>query len=125
MDEPRMNEDQGWCYFRIKLLYHPPSAQDPDPDRITFIAYIQSAMTLHQGLFGSAVNIDILHCQGMECWIRLFRGDKVRVWAALSSWKKDIEDGNRTLSWEVVKVAKSQSKISEDVEDFPNQPVSL
>jgi hypothetical protein len=91
-------------------------------------------MTIHQGLFGSAVSIDILHFQGMECWLRIFKQyaalysnlfrDKVRVWAALSSWKKDIEDGNRTLSWEIIKIAKSLSKITEDIEDFPNQPTS-
>jgi len=47
--------------------------------------------------------------------------DKQKVWAALSSWTKDIEEGKRTLSWEIVRISKSKNKISEGLEGFPNQ----
>jgi hypothetical protein len=83
--ERSVDDDSEYIYFRLKLFfpkmlfshifrhYHPPSPRDPAPDRITFIAFISSAMTVHQGLFGSAIVIDILHCMGMECWIRLHK----------------------------------------------------
>ena len=76
--------DNDNVYLRIKLyvlgsspltysLHHPSSTDDPLPDRITFVAHITSAMTIHQGLFGSATPIDIVHCLGMECWIRVHK----------------------------------------------------
>ena len=79
-------EDVDAVYFRLKLyrsclssaphfnrLYHPPSAQDLIPDYMTFVAYITLAMTRHQGLFGSAVDISVIHCLGTECWIRVHK----------------------------------------------------
>src|SRR5579871_5617728 len=46
--------------------------------------------------------------------------DKQRVWVALSSWAKDIESGNRVLSWEVVKISKSVDIIADGINGFPN-----
>lgn len=91
-------------------------------------------MTVHQGLFGSAVAIDVIHCLGMECWIKVHKeyglpprgadfSDKQRVWAALSSWTKDIDGGRRTLSWEIVRISKNKGTIADGVEGFPNQAV--
>ena len=87
IDSSRNGDDEGdndSVYLRVKLyipgsppltysLHHPPRTDDPVPDRITFIAHVTSAMTIHQGLFGSATTIDIVHCLGMECWIRVHK----------------------------------------------------
>jgi hypothetical protein len=45
------------------------------------------------------------------------------MWAALSAWTKDIEGGNRTLSWEIIALSTSKAKISQSLESssFPNK----
>src|SRR5579859_2906037 len=113
-------------------LFHPSSTGDSIPDYMTFVAYISSAMTRHQGLFGSAVDISVIHCQGEECWIKVHKeyssfpelsnnSDKQKVWAALSCWTKDLDEGHRAISWEIVQISKSKDKIAEGIPGFPNQ----
>lgn len=78
------DEDKDSIYFRIKLcdhllsglmdrLYHPPSTRDPLLDRVTAFAYITSALTVHQGLFGAAIVFDVIHCQDRESCLKLHK----------------------------------------------------
>ena len=47
--------------------------------------------------------------------------DKQKVWAALSCWTKDLDEGHRAISWEIVQISKSKDKIAEGIPGFPNQ----
>jgi len=51
----------------------------------------------------------------------LMNSDKKKVWAALSCWTKDLDEGHRAISWEIVSISKSKTKISEGAAGFPNQ----
>jgi hypothetical protein len=43
------------------------------------------------------------------------------MWAGLSCWTKEIEEGHRQLTWEIIQISKSKAIISESIEGFPNQ----
>jgi hypothetical protein len=82
--EDDIEDDKDSIYLRIKLyslsdlglmsrLYHPSSKADPELDSVTAFAYIMSALTTHQGLFGSAIAFDVIHCQDQETCIKLHK----------------------------------------------------
>jgi Ribonucleases P/MRP protein subunit Pop8 len=40
---------------------------------VTFIAYVMSALTVNQGLFGSAIPLEVVHIDSFECWLKLHK----------------------------------------------------
>jgi hypothetical protein len=61
----------------------------------------------------TASNLKLLSC--------LMNRDKQKVWVALSCWTKDLDEGHRAISWEIVQISKSKDKIAEGIPGFPNQ----
>jgi ribonuclease P/MRP protein subunit POP8 len=66
-------------------------------DDLQVKAYCTAALRQFLGLTGAATPLDILKVQGIECWVRVPRGDLSNFAAAITAWKGTTEDGVHCL----------------------------
>jgi ribonuclease P/MRP protein subunit POP8 len=66
-------------------------------DNLQVKAYCTAALRQFLGLMGAATPLDILKVEGVECWVRVPRGDLGNFAAAITAWKGTTEDGVHCL----------------------------
>lgn len=84
---------------RPRIFDPPYEAGAPDvswpPDILTWRTALSNALTQFLGVTGSAIQIDILHLDGDEAWLRLPRTQAKRFRAAVSGYLGDAADRRR------------------------------
>ncbi|KAF8243471.1 hypothetical protein K440DRAFT_664094 [Wilcoxina mikolae CBS 423.85] len=83
--------DHDWAYAALQMIFEPPynaAATDVSwpPDILTWRTTLTSVLTQFLGITGSAIQIDILHQDGDEAWMRLPRTEMIRFQAAVSGY---------------------------------------
>ncbi|KAI9049507.1 hypothetical protein LZ554_006536 [Drepanopeziza brunnea f. sp. 'monogermtubi'] len=76
----------SFSYINLQLIPASPTTNDAQLDALTIQHYIGLALSQFLGLTGSAISIDIVKVEGVECWIRVPREDLNPVLAAVGGW---------------------------------------
>ncbi|PBP20492.1 hypothetical protein BUE80_DR008660 [Diplocarpon rosae] len=88
-----------FSYAHLQLISEVASIDLP-LDTLTTRSYIESALTRFLGLTGSAILVDILKVEGIDCWIRVPREDVRSVLAAVGGWSGGSEADGK-IGWKV------------------------
>jgi ribonuclease P/MRP protein subunit POP8 len=87
-----------FSYVHVQLISD--SETPKELDSLTVRSYVTAALTQFLGITGSAISVDILKVEGMECWIRVPREDLSPVLAAIGGWVGGTEDEGK-VGWRV------------------------
>jgi len=87
-----------FSYIYLELISD--STSNITLDEITVRSHVTAALTQFLGLAGSAISMDILKVEGMECWLRVPREDLSPVLAAVGGWVGGNDDDGK-VGWRV------------------------
>lgn len=87
-----------FSYAQLQLISDSDTPKELDP--LTVRSHITAALTQFLGVTGSAIPVDILKVEGMECWIRVPREDLSPVVAAVGGWIGGTETEGK-VGWRV------------------------
>ena len=87
-----------FSYVHLQLISDPNTVKELDA--LTLRSHITAALTQFLGVTGSAISVDILKVEGMECWIRVPREDLSPVVAAVGGWVGDSETEGK-FGWRI------------------------
>jgi ribonuclease P/MRP protein subunit POP8 len=87
-----------FSYAHLQLISDSDTLKELDS--LTVRSHITAALTQFLGITGSAIPVDILKVEGMECWIRVPREDLSPVVAAVGGWIGGTETEGK-VGWRV------------------------
>ncbi|KAL7274509.1 hypothetical protein RUND412_002591 [Rhizina undulata] len=88
-------KNPDWSYAHLKMIYdqHSRTAPSYHPDIITWRTTLTAALTQFLGITGSAIQVDILHLERDEAWLRVPLRDLINFTTATSGFVGASEDG--------------------------------